>query len=298
VLSIVRVMAFSSGFLVLLAIWLVGSTATTGPIAIVASANFVATAIVTVDPATGIGYNQVDLPENVTAAAVFPDCFAQHGDLAVLCLFQECLYFFSLSGGTLTNMYCSTELVIDNVGAFEPNTGMLVFSAYNMTSSRNFVYRIRYDNPTTVTVVVPLPGIVQVAINAYSSKNRFYFLTLQDRDAANNNLLVIDMGANKVLYNVSVSQSIEMLTFDDSTNRLFVWYATEGKKSSVCLYLCKNTERTTHSLGGCIICVRLQNRNGSTSSLYQSYPLGQWCHLYLSFSHQYHVCATIGHQQQ
>jgi hypothetical protein len=69
----------------------------------------------------------------------------------------------------------------------------------------------------------------KVAINAYSQKLQLFFLTLENSNGSSNNcnLLVVDMNLNHVLYNVNVAVVISLMTFDDASLRLFVWYATD-----------------------------------------------------------------------
>lgn len=187
------------------------------------------TASATIDSKDGSLSGTVGFGANLTG--VLPECFAAlPGGRAVMCVSVgavECLQFFSSTNGT-SNMqsWCSHELVIDNVG-YDHSSNTLVFGAFNMTSQTNFVYSISHTHPEAgPTVLLRVPGIVQVAINAISSSKHLLFLTLQI-DGSDNNLLTIDLVKRSIVYNVTVQQGIESLFYDDVSQTLFVWCATE-----------------------------------------------------------------------
>lgn len=186
------------------------------------------TALVTIDPSDGSQRAFHGFPN--TLDAVLPDCFAAlPGGLGVMCVTQsakECLVFFNIQKGAVTGAYCSTELVIDNVG-FDAQLNRLFFGGFNMTQQRNYVYEISYLEPEQgPRVLVSVPGIVQVAINAYSSSRHLFFLTLQ-MGAGGQNLVVVDVVGQRIAYNVTVEQGLETLAYDDVSQTLFMWAATE-----------------------------------------------------------------------
>jgi len=82
----------------------------------------------------------------------------------------------------------------------------------------------------TLRQVLQLPGIVQVAINAYSSSKHIFFLTVQveEPDFGNNVLAVSTVGQGKVLSNVWVDQGLEAMAYDDVKGILYAWGADEN----------------------------------------------------------------------
>jgi len=117
-------------------------------------------------------------------------------------------------------------LVIDNIG-FDSVTNQTFINAYNETLKKNFMFELKNE---TLRQVLQLPGIVQVAINAYSSSKHIFFLTVQveEPDFGNNVLAVSTVGQGKVLSNVWVDQGLEAMAYDDVKGILYAWGADEN----------------------------------------------------------------------
>jgi hypothetical protein len=127
--------------------------------------------LVFVDPLTG--HHNRTLPLDKAIGGIPPACFAvvPQLDAAALCSLQddasECVNFVSLGSAATLKKFCSKTLVIDNL-VFDTATSSLYFSGFDTNKQKNFVYELDWKAAApTATVVVEVPGKVQVAICSY-----------------------------------------------------------------------------------------------------------------------------------
>ena len=122
-------------------------------------------------------------------------------------------------------MRCFEDLVIDNAG-YDMYLQSVFFVGYNETEQKNYIFSLDATDfaKAPIKPVIYVPGLVNVCVNTFSSKNHLMFLTLQeDTPTFGNNLVTVDVQAAQVVSNVWVDPSIEMMTFDDSSNTLWAW---------------------------------------------------------------------------
>ena len=134
----------------------------------------------------------------------------------------NCINVVDLTSGNVTHSYCSKTLVIDNV-AYDTSLKQLFFSAFDTTKQANGAYELK---PTGEMVeLVPVGGLVQVGINAYSQKNHTFYVTLEDPNGGDNVLVGVDMLSKRVVHKAKVSMALEALAFDDTNGVLLGWGA-------------------------------------------------------------------------
>jgi hypothetical protein len=166
-----------------------------------------------------------------TVGGLLPNCGVLRNDNTVvfcsLCpapfFADSCLTSVDAATGKVQFEQHYPILVIDNIG-FDRLTNQTFVGAYNETSKTNFMFELKNE---TLHQVLKLPGIVQVAINAYSSSKHIFFLTVQveEPDFGNNILAVSTVGQGKVLSNVWVDQGLEAMAYDDVAGILYAWGA-------------------------------------------------------------------------
>lgn len=129
-----------------------------------------------------------------------------------------------LSDGSHIRNQCWTDLVVDNV-AYDVGTRHIYFNAYNVSTSSNSIYQ--WGSTGGAIQLMPIRGVVEVAISAYSSLTHYFFLALQTDCPAGlcNQLVTVSTTSSKIIANVTVQPSIELIVVDGLQN-LWLWAAT------------------------------------------------------------------------
>jgi len=138
----------------------------------------------------------------------------------------------------------SSVIVISNL-AVDDKTGQVFFNGFNQTNQENYVYELHLASGS-MTIVARVPGIVQVCINAYSSKTQTFYLTALSDDGTGNKIVTVHTPTGKVTEVLFPPAAIEILMVDPSTATLLAsnanseyaallpdLYATTGKTSPV-----------------------------------------------------------------
>lgn len=180
-------------------------------------------AVCSINPANGQQQNTVMFPSSL--GGILPDAIAVlPNNIAVITTVaaENCLVWFSLTTGKVLQQKCSNILVFDNLESFNST---LYFNAYNETLSKNFIYSTLATPSAPYNVVLPVPGVVQVAISTASPS--LFFLTVQTGGGIGNALVTIDVATRRILYTVNVDPGIEILVWSAERQCLLAWVATE-----------------------------------------------------------------------
>lgn len=186
--------------------------------------------LVTVDPATGRALTTMKISPFIGLIA--PSCFVAVPPLSAVAVCtvkltgEECISLLSSKDASVIKSFCAKDLVIDDL-AFDTTTNQLLFNAFNQKAMKNYIYNLDYRGNGTMTELFSLPGIVQGSINAYSSANHTFFLTVEDQSGGNR-LLAADVSTRRLLSNIHLDVALEILVVDPSTNRFLAWCATSS----------------------------------------------------------------------
>jgi len=123
-----------------------------------------------------------------------------------------------------------TDLLLDNA-AYDPVLKKVFLNAFNETTSTNSIAEVTPGGQ--ISTIVDVPGIVQVCISTYCPVGHIFFLTLQI-DGDQNNLVRVDVKNQKVIANVSVPDTLELIMWDHTSATLYAWIADENFASILC----------------------------------------------------------------
>jgi len=205
-------------------------------------------AVCAVDAASGKVTKVADLEKPESVGSGLPACFGllPNSDAAALCTLRggdDCIAIVSTLNGSTLAMHCTSVIVISNL-VVDDSTGQVFFNGFNQTNQKNYVYELHL-NSGSMNIVAHVPGIVQVCINAYSSKTKTFFLTSETDDRTGNKIVSVHIPSGKVT-EIFTPAAIEILVVDPSSDNLLTWSAdstyaallqeinaTTGKTSSI-----------------------------------------------------------------
>lgn len=185
-------------------------------------------AVCAVDAASGKVTKVADLESPERVGSGLPACFGllPGGNAAAVCTIrggQDCIAIVSTVNGSTLSLICTSTIVISNL-AVDDRTGQVFFNGFNETDSKNYVYELHLDSGD-MTIVAHVPGIVQVCINAYSSKTQTFYLTAQSDDRTGNKMVTVHIPTGKVVELLYPPAAIEILMVDPSSDLLLSWSA-------------------------------------------------------------------------
>jgi len=168
-------------------------------------------------------------------------------------------------GGTISFHKGFLNQVLTNA-AYDQLTRQYFINSYDSILSENYLTEL-FPLDGTLTQLVKIPGIVQVDISAYSSKEHIFFLTLQNDDGGNS-LIRVDTQNKKILSSVVVPDGIEILIWDDTEGVLYAWVADETYAGVLVIL-----DITTGMRVKTIVEYLNYSANGGTSILFESHKI-------------------------
>merc|ERR1712216_555644 len=138
----------------------------------------------------------------------------------------EQLTVVSTADGSVANNWTFKTMVLGNL-AHDAGTNKTWIGGFDMKEGRHGVFELEPDG--TLSCVVPIDGVVEIIVNAYSPAAHTFYLTLRD-DAVESGASLIEVDVERKIIlgkKVPLVDTVLIMHWDSSKNRMLAWIATE-----------------------------------------------------------------------